>query len=286
MKIALVQMDVQLGAPVTNLAEMLERLKEARQQQAELTIFPECGLTGYCFDSREEAFTFAQTIPGPATEEFTSALQSLGGYAVFGMLEKDGDALFNAAVLVGPAGVIGSYRKIHLPCLGVDAFVDYGDRPFAVYDVGELRVGLGICYDSAFPESIRVLALQGADLIALPTNFPSGAVAMVDHVLRTRAMENNVYFAACNRVGEERGFQFIGQSQIADPTGFWIAHSEADQSEILYAEIDPAFARHKHVVRVTGKHSIDRIADRRPEMYDELTRPHSLPRPCGQRPRQ
>jgi len=279
MKISLVQMDVLLGAVEQNLQSMLEQLAVTRRHSAQLTIFPECALTGYCFESRAEALQSAQPIPGPATDRFQSVLKSMGGFAVFGMLEADGDRLYNAAVLMGPEGVLGSYRKIHLPCLGVDAFVDFGNRPFAVHDIDGMRVGLGICYDSAFPEAARVLTLQGADLIVLPTNFPSGAAAMVDHVLRTRAMENNVYFAACNRIGMERGFQFIGQSQIADPTGFWLAHSSGDRPEILYAEIDPEFARSKHVVRVPGKHSIDRIADRRPEMYDVLTVPHNLPRP-------
>jgi len=279
MKIAVVQMDVQLGAVEQNLKGMLDRLVASRRNAAELTLFPECALTGYCFESLKEAAQFAQPIPGPATDRFQQVLRSVGGYAIFGMLEAAQGNVFNAAVLVGPDGVIGSYRKIHLPCLGVDAFVSYGDRPFAVYDIGEIRIGLGICYDSAFPEAIRVMALMGADLIALPTNFPSGAVAMTEYVLRTRAMENNVYFAACNRIGTERGFHFIGQSQVADPTGQWIAHSAGDQPEILYAEIDPASARTKHVVRIPGKHSIDRLADRRPEMYGMIVEPHQLPRP-------
>jgi len=279
MKIALVQMDVQLGAVEHNLKVMLDRLVSSRRNDARLTIFPECALTGYCFDSLEEARQQAQPIPGPATERFQKVLRDVGGYAVFGMLEASGAQVFNAAVLMGPDGVVGSYRKIHLPCLGVDAFVSYGDRPFAIYELDGVRIGLGICYDSAFPEAIRTMALQGADLIALPTNFPSGAVAMVEHVLRTRAMENHVYFAACNRIGTERGFHFIGQSQIADPTGFWLAHSPSDRPEILYAEIDPAFARTKHVVRVPGKHSIDRMADRRPEMYGALVQPHQWARP-------
>lgn len=279
MKIALVQMDVQLGAVEQNLTLMLDQLALTRRHNTQLTIFPECALTGYCFESLDEARQFAQPIPGPATDQFQSLLQQIGGYAVFGMLEEVSDGICNSAVLMGPEGVIGAYRKIHLPCLGVDAFVNYGDRPYAVYDIENVRIGLGICYDSAFPEFSRVLALQGADLIVLPTNFPSGAFAMVDHVLRTRAMENNVYFAACNRIGEERGFEFIGRSQVADPTGNWIARSDHDRPQILYAEIDPALARKKHVVRVPGKHSIDRIADRRPEMYGLLTQPHSLPRP-------
>ncbi|WP_437221668.1 carbon-nitrogen hydrolase family protein [Planctomicrobium sp. SH661] len=285
MKIAVVQMDVHLGNVERNLNTMLDHVRLTNANGARLAIFPECALTGYCFESLEEARTFAQPVPGPATERFQAELNQLGSYAVFGMLEETEHGIYNVAVLMGPEGVIGKYRKIHLPCLGVDAFVTYGDEPFAVYDLEDIRIGLGICYDSAFPESARVMALQGADLIALPTNFPSGAASMVEFAIRTRAMENNIYFAACNRIGDERGFRFIGQSQIADPTGFWLAHANPDSPEILYAEIDPAFARQKHVVRVPGKHSIDRIADRRPEMYGLITQPHSLPRPGREKQR-
>lgn len=280
MKIAVVQMDVALGDVERNLAEMLSSLRVTREAGAELTIFPECALTGYCFNDVAEAGRVAQTVPGPATAAFTSALKSLGGYAVFGMIEQaDDGGVYNVAILVGHGGVIGHYRKIHLPSLGVDKFAKYGERPFAVYDLGSIRVGLGICYDSAFPESIRAMTLQGADLIALPTNFPTGAEGMTDYALRTRAMENHIYFAACNRVGEERGFKFIGRSLIAEPTGSVLTQASPSAPEILYAEIDPTKARNKRIVRVPGKHAIDRLADRRPEFYGDLIKPHNLPRP-------
>ncbi len=130
-----------------------------------------------------------------------------------------GEKLFNTAVLVGPIGVIGSYRKVHLPYLGIDMFTSYGDRPFAVHNAGELKVGMNICYDAAFPEAARSLAIQGADLIALPTNWPPGAECTAASVINARAMENAIYFIAVNRVGTERGFDFIGRSKIVDPSG-------------------------------------------------------------------
>lgn len=280
-RIAVVQMDVALGEVEQNLSAMLRNLEAARANGAEVVLFPECALTGYCFANVNEAAPYAEDIPGPSTQRFQEALRRLGGYAVVGMLERAPRGVFNAAVLIGPDGVIGSYRKVHLPYLGVDQFADFGDRPFEVHQAGDLRIGLSICYDSAFPEAMRTLALEGADLIALPTNFPSGAEGMVDFALRTRALENHVFFAACNRIGEERGFRFIGGSQIIDPSGRWLARSESLREEILYADIDPGVARRKQVVRVPQKHAIDRMADRRPEMYSLLTQPHDLPRPGG-----
>ena len=120
MRIAAVQMDVSIGQPDNNMAVMLAKLKEAAAAGAKLICFPECALTGYCFESVAEAMPFAQTLPGPATELFTEACRELGVFAVFGLLERDGERLFNSAVLVGPNGLIGSYRKVHLPYLGID----------------------------------------------------------------------------------------------------------------------------------------------------------------------
>ncbi len=279
MRIAAVQMDVVLGDREKNLAAMVDRLAETRRQGAELTIFPECAVTGYCFSSKEEAMPFAETVPGPATERLTEACRRLGGTLVVGMLERDGDRLFNAAVLIGPNGVVGSYRKVHLPYLGVDMFTTHGDRPFAVHDAGAAMIGMQICYDAAFPEASRCQALAGADLIVLPTNWPPGAECMAAWAINTRALENAVYFAAVNRVGVERGFTFIGRSRICDPAGNTLAESTGATEEILYAEIDPARSRRKHIVRVPGKHEIDRFADRRPELYGPIVQPHSLRSP-------
>ena len=279
MKIAAVQMDVTLGEVDRNLQAIEDRFREAVSNGARLVVFPECAVTGYCFESLAEALPFAQTIPGAVTERMATLCDELDAFAVFGMLEQDGDRVFNAAVLTGPSGVIGRYRKAHLPFLGVDQHVNYGDQPFAIHQAGDVNVGLNICYDSAFPEASRCLTLLGADLIALPTNWPPGAECVASHVLNTRAMENAVYFAAANRVGEERGFRFIGLSRICAPDGSTLAASDDDSETILYADIDPEISRNKRVVREVGRHAIDRLADRRPDLYGPLTEPHSLERP-------
>jgi predicted amidohydrolase len=279
MKIAGVQMDVRLADVQANLAAIIQRLKEARSAGATLTVFPECALTGYCYDSLLEARPYAEPIPGPSTSRLGAVCAELGAYAVVGMLEADGDRLFNAAALVGPEGVIGSYRKIHLPYLGIDRFTTHGDRPFAVHEVAGIRVGMHICYDGAFPESVRVMTILGADLIVLPTNWPPGSECMAANGVNMRAMENVVYYMSVNRVGTERGFRFIGRSRIADPSGNTLAQSTGEEVEILYAEIDPSTARNKHIIRVPGRHEIDRLADRRPEMYGILTQPHDRKRP-------
>ncbi len=275
MIIAGVQMDVALAKPSENRARVEQQLRQAvSEHKPHLVVFPECALTGYCFGSLEEAMPYAETVPGPSTEYFVKVCQELGVFMIFGLLEADGERLFNTAVQIGPQGLVGSYRKIHLPGLGVDHFTTPGDRPFAVTLADELRVGMSICYDVGFPESTRCLALAGADLVVVPTNWPPGAECIAEHAIRTRAMENKVYMMAVNRVGTERGFQFIGQSSICDPSGTLITSANATEETILVAEIDVEQARQKYIERAPGgAHSIDRVKDRRPEMYGPIVEP-------------
>jgi predicted amidohydrolase len=273
-RVAGVQIDVRLGQVAVNRALMLERLGTAAARGARLVVFPECALTGYGFASRAEALTHAEPIPGPTVARFHEECAQLGVYAVFGLLERDGERLFNACALVGPAGFIAGYRKIHLPYLGVDAFADQGDRPFAVHDAGGLKVGMHICYDGSFPETGRVLALAGADVLVLPTNWPTHSECAAEHMIPCRAMENTVYMMAVNRVGLESGFRFIGQSSIAAPSGAILARAGVDSEEVLYADLDPAIARQKRLVRVPGKHEINRFADRRPRFYEAIVAPN------------
>jgi predicted amidohydrolase len=268
-KIAGVQMDCRLADKRHNLEKIRDGLRQAHGNGAQLVLFPECALPGYCYESKEEAWPHAETLPGPASEALAADCRELGIWCIYGLLERSGNALFNAAALIGPGGLVASYRKIHLPFLGVDRFVTPGDRPFAVHDLGGLRVGINICYDGSFPESARVLTLLGADLVVLPTNWPTGAMSTVKYLVQARAMENHVYFAGINRVGEERGFQFIGQSRLIDCNGELLAAAGAGP-EIVYADIDPAVARNKRLIKVPGKYELDRMGDRRPEMYGPL----------------
>ncbi|MSU79787.1 MAG: carbon-nitrogen hydrolase family protein, partial [Gemmataceae bacterium] len=266
-KIAAVQMDCTFAEKAKNLDSVRTHLHEAASNRAKLVIFPECVLPGYCYDSLAEARPHAETIPGPSTQTLAADCAKLGVWAVAGMLEAAGDKLYNVAVLIGPDGVHAVYRKIHLPFLGVDRFTTGGDQPFVVHDLGGLRIGINICYDGSFPESARCMMLAGADLIVLPTNWPTGAISTARTLIPARALENHVYYAAVDRVGTERGFKFIGMSRILGCTGEFLAVSDDDQPTILYADIDPEKARNKHLVNIPGKYELHRTRDRRPEMY-------------------
>lgn len=279
LKIAGVQMDVKIANPTANVALMKQHLQSTTAAGAAITIFPECALTGYCFESFEEAYEVSESIAdGPSIESMMSACREIGTHAIFGFLERDGKQIFNSALCVGPEGVIANYRKVHLPTLGVDNFTTPGEEGNSVFDLpllGEaadpIRVGINICYDCSFPEAARVLMLQGADLIVLPTNWPPGSGLVADVIPNARALENNVYFAAVNRIGNERGFDFIGKSKICDPLGRELDFANHCDEAIVYAEVDVQFARRKHLVAVPGKHEVHRVEDRRPETYRSLT---------------
>ena len=282
--VAGVQMDIELAQPQRNVERMIDRLREASRAGARIAVFPECAVTGYCFESAAEALPFAEPVPGPSIERMSAACRETGSFAVFGLLEAVGSKIYNACVLVGPDGLAGKYRKVHIPWIGADTFTTPGDLPFEAFEAGPVRVGMHICYDGSFPESARLLALAGADLIALPTNWPPGADCTASCVGNARALENHVYFMAVNRVGTERGFRFIGRSRICHPTGETLAEATGDGEQILYAEVDTEIARRKHLVRVPGRHEIDRFADRRPDMYGKLVEPiPPQPRPPGRR---
>jgi len=273
--IAGVQMDCRLGDKAGNLTAIRERLAIAAKRGAKLIVFPECALTGYCFQSKEEALPFAEALPGPSTALLAEDCKRLGVWAAVGLLEHraSDNALFNACALVGPAGQLHVYRKIHLPFLGVDRFTTPGDRPFEIHDLGGLRVGMTICYDGSFPEAARCLMLQGADLVILPTNWPTGAVSTVKYLIQARALENLIYFLAVNRVGTEGGFRFIGQSRAVDVNGDLLDMASENDEEIILATIDPARARQKRIVHAAGEYELDRIRHRRPEMYGALVEP-------------
>ncbi len=271
-KIAAAQTDPKIGKNKENLEKMLSSIETAAGNGAHLVVFPECALTGYVFASREEALPHAETIPGPSTDQLSACCKRLGVYAVIGLMEKEGQKLYNAAVLAGPGGVIGKYRKNHLPFLGVDRYVDPGDQPFRVYSTPIGNIGLHICYDCAFPESTRVMALLGADIAVLPTNFPSGRELNMDFLVNTRALENQVHFVAVNRIGTERGGSFYGRSKIISALGITLAEAGRDREEIVYAEVSLAQAREKQLIIKPGEFEVNRIKDRRPELYGEITK--------------
>jgi predicted amidohydrolase len=169
------------------------------------------------------------------------------------MVERKGDRLYNAAVLVGPhgerGGVIGKYRKMHPWWPPEHHWVTAGDLGYNVFSTDIGNIGIMICYDAAFPEPARCLAIAGADVICQPSNWllHEGRPLSPDFVTKTRALENHVFFMGSNRIGTERGARFVGRSQIIDVGGRVLAEASQDKDEIVYADIDTAAARSKRL---------------------------------------
>jgi predicted amidohydrolase len=268
MRVAVAQMEPKLGESERNLDVGLGRLEEAVAAGAELLVLPECAIPGYMFGSLEEAMPFAEEVPGPSTDALEAACRRLGAHVVCGLLERDGDLLRNTAVLVGPDGLVGSYRKTHLPFLGVDRFTTPGDE-LPVFDTPLGRIGVEICYDLRFPEVTRTLALRGADIVAHPTNFPMAAKVQTELITVARAAENRIYLLTANRVGTERWGEFCGWSQIVDPFGKRLAEAGETEEALLVADIEVEKARDKDYV-IPGEYELYLFGDRRPELYGAL----------------
>ena len=268
MLVAAAQIEPKLAEPERNLEACLAKLEEAAAAGAELLVLPECAIPGYMFESAEEALPFAEEVPGPSSELLERESRRLGMHVVCGLLERDGDTLRNAAVLVGPDGLVGTYRKTHLPFLGVDRFVFPGDE-LTVYDTPLGRIGVEICYDLRFPEVTRTLALRGADIVAHPTNFPIAAKLQTELITVARAAENRIYLLTANRVGKERSGEFCGWSQIVDPYGTRLAEAGETEEALLVADVDVEKARDKDYV-IPGEYELYLFGHRRPELYGAI----------------
>lgn len=281
MKVAAVQMDITIFETQKNLEKILGHLETAARAGAGLAVFPECALSGYCYKSKAEAWPVSETVPGPSTERIAAAAQKLNISAVVGLLERAGDVIYNSAAVISPRGILGTHRKVHLLCLGIDRFDVPGDKPFPVFEIPDgqntAKIGINICYDCSFPESGRVLKLKGAQLLAIPTNWPIGSDSW-QHTPKVRATENHMVVVAADRVGEERGFRFSGHSQIVNFGGQVLGEAGETEETILYGDVDPVAANDNRVVRVPGEWEFDRMAARRPEMYAEITKQKAVGR--------
>lgn len=268
---AIGQFDIKRSNKAYNLAKMEEMADKARIEfSAEIIVFPECSLTGYCFDNLEEVRSESEEALGPSVRAVSGISLNKKIGIVFGMLQKSGDRFYNVSVFCFPDGRILYYRKTHLPVLGADRFVEHGDQ-LGVFDTEYGRLGMIICYDLRFPEPARELALQGARLIIQPTNLPCGGEAHLDFFTRARACENRVYLISANRIGEERGYHFLGKSQIIGPSGELLAEL-GEEEGIACANLDLSKADYKNIVVIPGKHEMHVFEDRRPRLYGHITK--------------
>jgi len=234
--------------------------------EADLIVLPELAFTGYYFKDRNEVKSLAES---PRNSQIVDTLVALCKkkkmHVVTGFSEKAKDKYFNSALLIGPKGLKHVYRKIHL-FNEETIWFDAGDIPLQVNQVKGANIGTMVCFDWAFPEVTRVLALEGADIICHPSNL---VLEYCQQAMLTRCLENKVYAITTNRFGYDKRPQgvlrFTGKSQIVAPGGTLIHRSYSQQEELFIMDIDPALARDKSITPLN-----EVFRDRRPEYYKVL----------------
>lgn len=264
--VALAQISCKVGDKKHNMNVIKKNVKQAKRRGADLVIFPELSLTGYI--TRDTTYELAEAIPGPSTRLLEEVTKKEKIYLVFGMLERSDKAhavLYNTAVLLGPKGFIGKYRKMHLPTHSVFEEKRYFrlgyQAPVFETDIGKL--GIIICYDVFFPETSRLLRLKGTQFIICISASPAVRRRFFEALTVARAIENTAFLAYVNLVGIEDGLQFWGGSRLIAPNGSIITQAKYDEEDLALGSIDYA-----DLERVEA--FVPTLRDLRPELFDSL----------------
>lgn len=261
MRVGYYQYKPEFGAPGRNLEKVENCLAGV---DADIIVLPELAFTGYFFEDRGELQELAEDVSeSPTVDGLTRLCKNGNFYLVTGFAERCKGRLYNAALVIGPSGLLHSYRKLHLFNTEKEYF-DPGDTPLDTIEIRGVKVGIMICFDWIFPEAARTLALRGADLLCHPSNL---VLAHCQKAMLTRSLENSVYSITANRTGKEtrpRGeLLFTGKSQIVGPKGEVLADSDSEEEAVVIRDIDLSEARKKLITE-----NNDLFADRRPEFYD------------------
>jgi len=267
MRIALVQHHA-ANSREQNTENGLAALTEAAGNGAELVVFPELAFSRFFPQTRgsDEAVKGAETIPGPTTDRFCRAAKELRVVTIINLYEKDGDRRFDSSPVIDSDGqLLGVTRMVHImegPCFYERDYYHPGDQGAPVYSTAVGKVGVAICYDRHYPEYMRALGLQGAELVVIPQ---AGAVdewppGVFEAEAQVASLQNGYFVALANRVGEEDCLTFAGESFVTDPHGQVIARAPRGADAILYADLSLQLLSECPA----RKHF---LPDRRPEIY-------------------
>lgn len=265
-KVALAQISCKQGDKAENIKKIERNVIQAKKQGAELVIFPELSLTGYTL--RDRVYELAETIPGCSTGILEKIAERARVHLVAGMpelSEKTQATIYNTAVLIGPNGSIGKYRKMYLPTHSVFEEKRYFRLGYqtAAIDTELGKIGLTICYDIFFPEVSRLTRLKGAKVIVCISASPAVRRAFFETLTAARAIENTAFLAYVNLVGVENGLQFWGGSRLIGPNGKTIAKAKYDEEDLVVGEVDYADINPVETFVPT-------LRDLRPEFFDKL----------------
>jgi 5-aminopentanamidase len=271
--VACCQLSLSVGETDSNRAACREAIATAGAAGAEIVVVPELANSGYVFADAAEARRCAEPMDGDTVSEWSALARRHGLVIVGGVCELDGEAdvLRNSSVIIDPDGLRAVYRKAHLWDREALVFEPGRERP-PVVDTAHGRVATMVCYDVEFPEWVRLPALDGADLLCVPTNWPreprpdGERPAEVTRV-QAGASVNRMFIAACDRAGAERGVGWVSGTVIVGPDGYPLAGPVCqDRSITIMAACRLDDARRKQ----TSPRN-DAIADRRPELYDRVS---------------
>lgn len=272
LKIACLQFNPQFGDVRNNLSRSVAMIEKAADAGARVVVLPELANTGYTFQSRAEAFELAESVPdGQSTRVWSDVAVRRELIIVAGIAERDGDCLYNSAVVLGTSGLLGVYRKLHL-WGDENLYFERGNLGVPVFSTKYGRISVAICYDGWFPEVFRLAAVQGADLICVPTNWvpipgqQAGQPPMANILHMAAAHSNSIVIACADRIGVERGQPFVGHSLIVGHTGWPLAGpASGNEEEILIGEVDLGAVR-----RDRNWNSFNHpLRDRRTDFYAE-----------------
>ncbi|MFO7835790.1 MAG: nitrilase-related carbon-nitrogen hydrolase [Candidatus Thorarchaeota archaeon] len=245
-----------------NLKKIEKTLDASASVNIDILVLPELANSGYVFNDRQEAMVSSEEIPGGETSQILREWSRKDRLIVCGICERDGDDLYNSAVGFGNGKMIGKYRKIHLFDNELDIFSAGAKEPPVINHL-DFRYGMMICFDWAFPEVARILALKNAQVILHPANL---VLPFCQKAMITRSIENRVFTATANRVGEERGVSFSGQSQITTPKGEVLVSLEEKETGVAFIDINPTEADNK---MITDRNHV--LKDRKPSLYSRVT---------------
>lgn len=263
LRVAAISPDIRLGEVAANVARIADALTRAGSEGAQLIVVPELATSGYVFYDAAEAAAAAVTREDPLWRELSATLPE-GTVAVVGYAERDGTAVYNTAAVLTRDARIGDYRKAHL-WGGEAALFTPGERAGEVYDTPIGRLAVAICYDNEFPEVPRRLALAGADILALPVNWPlvprpDGERAPEVIQAMAAARSSRLATVIADRRGSERGVAWTGGTSVIDEDGWPAAEQAGAETASATLSLRPA-----------GDKSLpphnDLFADRRPDLY-------------------
>lgn len=267
MRVALIQMCSRTAARDENVERAAASVDEAARQGGELVVLPEFFNTEYFPQYRDYRYMdYAEPEDGYTQSRMRAKAREHRIHLLSTIFEMARPGLYyDTAMLFGPEGqIVGKYRKVHpAALLSLEKIYFRGGSTFPVFRVGEWTVGISTCYDNLFPESCRCLALQGAEMILAPYATP--VADPWENFLTTRALENGVFLAACNHVGQEGDWRMSGKSMIIDPLGTIRVQASGSEEQLIAWDCS-----RDEVIQARRRFPLFR--DRRPDAYGAIAR--------------